>query len=973
MGAENRLLRGAALALACAVLLPCRAGAAGIATDGTLGHATTLAGPNYQIGAGLGSQAGSNLFFSFSQFNLLQGQTATFSGPAGIQRIISRVTGGPSSIDGAIQSAIAGSDFYFINPAGIVFGPHASVNVGGSLYISSAHYLKLADGGRFDAASPAASTLTSAPPEAFGFLGGQGAISFSGGSYSTAPGASLNLVGGKLSLDGTQLSAPGGAVRLLSTASAGEMPLGAVGTPAPDGTVSLSNGTQITAPSSGTLPSGSVLIDAGIIGMSQSGIALDNAAAGSGGSLELLAGTALTLDGSSLSQSTSGAGAGGTLRLSAPRLSLLNGASVGSFATGGGNGGKVTVDAGTLDMSGASQIQSLSSSTATGAGGGLDISAASATLAGKSTITSETDGAGRGGDVNVAVQGQLALTGVAPGTPDYINQVSQSGIQTLVNGGGDGGNVSVSADTLSITGFGFVFSQTGAAGNGGSLSLSGGDIKLGSGGFVVGVAGFFVPTGNAGDIGIKASRSLSVAGDGAFDVGSTTVVGSFSFSDTGRGGNISVAAPLVSVTTHGSISASAFDSGNAGDLVIDTQTLKIGGGGTLFAAVFNPVSADAGSITINASRAIDMAGISNSNESQISVINEGNGADGRININTPLLNIDQNSFITADNHGSNASGGSINVLAGAIHLDGVISGSADATGAGPNVSISASQGLWIGDQGTIYTDTEATGQSGNAGALIIHTPLLLLGPNATITTASAGSGAGGKLLIKGGELDLYGTINAQSTGSGAAGSIELSAADIRLLPGAQISTQGAVTNGGNIGLQASGLLYFDQAQLSTSAGVGSAGTGNGGNILIDSPLTVLNGSSILARANTGNGGNIAIDTAHFIASNDSMVSASSQKAVSGSIAISTPVVDIAEGLAPLPLVALDPSRALRRGCAVGLGSGRNSLIARGRGGFPGGAADAGLSALPSPLAGSLSTARGTEWAAPAEPCFTASR
>lgn len=156
-----------------------------IATDNTLGNGAVLQGPDYSIGADLGRLLDANLFFSFEQFNLLTGQSATFSGPDTVARVISRVTGGSASmIDGFIGSSIPGADFYFINPAGVVFGPNAYVDVGGSFAFSTAHHLTLADGGRFDAANPSASTLTSAPPEAFGFLGGQAAVEAHGNALS---------------------------------------------------------------------------------------------------------------------------------------------------------------------------------------------------------------------------------------------------------------------------------------------------------------------------------------------------------------------------------------------------------------------------------------------------------------------------------------------------------------------------------------------------------------------------------------------------------------------------------------------------------------------------------------------------------------------------------------------------------------------------------------------------------------------
>src|SRR5207248_7224345 len=130
-----------------------------------------LVGPNYAISANLGKQVGSNLFHSFGQFGLKTGESAAFSGPATISNVIGRVTGGnASSIDGKIQSNIAGANLYLINPSGIVFGPHATVNVSGSFHASTADYVKMSDGAKFQATNPNASTLSAAPPVAFGFL-----------------------------------------------------------------------------------------------------------------------------------------------------------------------------------------------------------------------------------------------------------------------------------------------------------------------------------------------------------------------------------------------------------------------------------------------------------------------------------------------------------------------------------------------------------------------------------------------------------------------------------------------------------------------------------------------------------------------------------------------------------------------------------------------------------------------------------
>ena len=52
-----------------------------ISTDGSVGPALSLNGPDYQVTADLGRQMGDNLFHSFSTFNINAGESATFSGP----------------------------------------------------------------------------------------------------------------------------------------------------------------------------------------------------------------------------------------------------------------------------------------------------------------------------------------------------------------------------------------------------------------------------------------------------------------------------------------------------------------------------------------------------------------------------------------------------------------------------------------------------------------------------------------------------------------------------------------------------------------------------------------------------------------------------------------------------------------------------------------------------------------------------
>jgi len=141
---------------------------AAITTDGTLGPAKSLTGPNYTITEQLGSRAGTNLYHSFQQFSVHSGETAHFTGSADIKNVISRVTGGSSStINGVLSSDIGSQGFYLINPAGIVFGADASINVPASFHASTADYLLSSDGSRFDVKNPQNSQISIAEPQTF--------------------------------------------------------------------------------------------------------------------------------------------------------------------------------------------------------------------------------------------------------------------------------------------------------------------------------------------------------------------------------------------------------------------------------------------------------------------------------------------------------------------------------------------------------------------------------------------------------------------------------------------------------------------------------------------------------------------------------------------------------------------------------------------------------------------------------------
>ena len=144
-----------------------------ITPDGTLGSessvvAPTAPGATVDVISG-GATRGANLFHSFEQFSVLTGREAFFNNAADIQNIISRVTGSSiSNIDGLLR-ANPSANLFLINPNGIIFGPNATLNIGGSFVGTTANAIGFGNQGFFSASAPDAPSLLTVNPDAFFF------------------------------------------------------------------------------------------------------------------------------------------------------------------------------------------------------------------------------------------------------------------------------------------------------------------------------------------------------------------------------------------------------------------------------------------------------------------------------------------------------------------------------------------------------------------------------------------------------------------------------------------------------------------------------------------------------------------------------------------------------------------------------------------------------------------------------------
>jgi filamentous hemagglutinin family protein len=168
-----------------------------------------------------GTQAATNLYHSFQQFGLTQGQIANFMSNPSIQNILVRVTGGNASvINGLVQVTGGNSNLYLLNPAGIIFGSNASLNVPAAFTATTASGIQVGNGWfGVNTVIDDVKKLTGTP-QAFGFASSTTistnqptAAIANAGNLTAKEGQSITLVGGLVINTGT-ITTPSGKITI---------------------------------------------------------------------------------------------------------------------------------------------------------------------------------------------------------------------------------------------------------------------------------------------------------------------------------------------------------------------------------------------------------------------------------------------------------------------------------------------------------------------------------------------------------------------------------------------------------------------------------------------------------------------------------------------------------------------------------------------------------------------------------------
>ncbi|MBD2005191.1 MULTISPECIES: CHAT domain-containing protein [Cyanophyceae] len=179
------------------------------ATDGT-GTIVNVTGDRLDISGGKLSGQGDNLFHSFNQFDLNSAQTANFLTNQNIQNILGRVVGGDASkINGLIQVIGGNSNLYLMNPAGIIFGNNARLNVPASFTATTATSIGFGNNNWLNAIGNNNYADLSGTPSLFNLSATQASAIVNSGDLAVGQNQNLTLLSGVVVNTG-RLAAPGG-------------------------------------------------------------------------------------------------------------------------------------------------------------------------------------------------------------------------------------------------------------------------------------------------------------------------------------------------------------------------------------------------------------------------------------------------------------------------------------------------------------------------------------------------------------------------------------------------------------------------------------------------------------------------------------------------------------------------------------------------------------------------------------------
>ena len=630
--------------------------------DSTLGTQVNFAGAVFEVTKGV--RSGNNLFHSFSQFSVPTGGSAVFNNALDIQNIFSRVTGSQlSNIDGILKTQ-GGANLFLMNPNGILLGPNAKLELGGSFLGTTASSIKFADGIEFNTANTSTPALLSINLPIGLQMGTQpGSIQVNGMGHrlispsilgtpylstapiaglSVQPGKTLALVGGPISLVGGILMADRGRIELASLGPTETAELNVV---TPFWTLNTANTQRFSD---------------------------------------------ITLSNRSIADA-SGAGAG-SIQVQGQNVRLTEGSLLFIQNRGVAPAGDIRIKADSLDVIGGLANRNLRSviinETRSGHSGNILVTARQVNLMDGGSLSSRTFGVGAGGNITIEASESVKMTGYVAGNPELISTIATQSFSPSSTG--RSGSISILTPSLAL--------QQGA---------------------IISVTAF--GTAMAGNITINADR-IDVSGRSPSSFGPSSIVSA----TLGRGnaGNISIKTRSLGLDNQGTINTSSYTNGDAGSITINaSESIDVGNRSDITSSVTpnTPLAiaalnlplrprGNAGSILITAPT------VRVRNQGRIIVANTGLGNSGQVNVTADQILLNQQAQITAATVLGEGGDVVLNAQSLVLRRGSRITATAGGSGNGGNITIDSPVMVGIGN-----SDIVANAVNGKGGTIKINT------------------------------------------------------------------------------------------------------------------------------------------------------------------------------------------------------------------------------------------------------------
>ncbi|AFY55446.1 filamentous hemagglutinin family N-terminal domain protein [Rivularia sp. PCC 7116] len=869
-------------------LLISQASLAQITPDTSLGSESSRINPNVNIKQATadliegGAIRDTNLFHSFQEFNIGEGQRVFFQNPNGVTNILTRITGSNISQILGTLGVDGNANLFLMNPNGIVFGTDARLDVNGSFLATTAEKINFADGTQFSSKDiQTQPLLTITAPlglglgETPGTINNRSVATNSAGEPSglqTQPGNTLALLGGDISIEGGILFASEGQIALGSVAANEEVGLN--------------------------------FNDQGF-SFNYQGIQNFKDINFSQGAL------VATITTSNI---------GGDINLQGKRISLTEGSQVFSIAQAQGRLGNLTVNAsesveviGVSPLGSPSTISEVVFQDATGEGKTLTINTRQLIAKDGGQISTGTRGNGNAANLKVNASESVELTGIFPGEQDLPSAILAPVAPFAT---GNGGTITIETGKLTLKDGAQVRASTAGTGNAGDIKVNSSSVtiegtapdEITPSAFLTQVENFSTATGDAGNMTIDTGELVLKNGAQI----------SSAARNTGNGGTIQInAANLIQLS--GTAPKADLEEGSSGIFASAEKPFidEFISGETIF------TNADSGKLNIQTRQLIV------ENGARISADNFGSGDGGNATLNVGQLIIRDGGQVGA---GSRVEQNPINNNrgpGGILTVNATESVQVTGTGTiGENIPVNS----------TLFTAAEGTG---NAGNLSITTPNLLVKDNAEVTVSSIGTGKAGNLEITADKIELnnQAKLIGETQETADAGNIKLNLEDFLLLRNqSQVSTSAGTAaapgNGGNITIDApDGFIVAtpnENSDITANAFSGEGGqiTVNANNIFGIAPLTR---DELIQQLGTDNPEEL--NPNNLPTSNITAISQQNPN-LNGDFTITDPDVDPNRGVIELPSNLVDASQQVAQACTPKGRQNASTFIATGRGGLP---------------------------------------